>query len=386
MLGFFALLSVGVSFADFQSEWNDCSKLLNASTCYEKVQKKYIVTKAKACAYKDDTITNKPLQTSRLQEKTLTTSFYKYNNKLFYQVAVSKDKKFTANKVRSYLYMYNCKTKKSYDMSKGIPKLFLHIWDIISADDEVIRLAQPIQFNKWKIFFQRELWWLAGQWYFLYDTVKSVFSELKIEKFKNYKTWAEKIIKNLPEGVGLSTPIISSVDKDFVGTVSFAGQTAKINLLTKVITLLQTSQDQTTSFVKFFLTLHPNDFDPNNIDQYFMEVIKPVQAPISSIQDKIFYALKELFSVNTFDYGESWASNYLYESDLSIDRDNVSYQNGKYIVNIEWNIVWIGSLANIFIKPQIKKTIEQYTSDYIITLNDSENEWICALDVSGNCN
>gem|GEM_PF-6991626 len=127
VLGFLALLSVGVSFADFQSEWNDCSRSKNVQTCYEKVQKKYIVTKAKACAYKDDTITNKPLQTSRLQEKTLTTSFYKYNNKLFYQVAVSKDKKFTADKVRSYLYMYNCKTKKSYDMSKGIPKLFLHI-------------------------------------------------------------------------------------------------------------------------------------------------------------------------------------------------------------------------------------------------------------------
>jgi hypothetical protein len=86
-----------------------------------------VVSKQNACKVKEDTITNKPIQTSRPKEKTLTTSFYKYNNKLFYQVAVSKDQKFTADKVTSYMYMYDCKNKKSYDMSKNFPNSLLNL-------------------------------------------------------------------------------------------------------------------------------------------------------------------------------------------------------------------------------------------------------------------
>ena len=151
------VVSIWISFADFQSEWKACGGSSSISSCYEKVNKKYIVSKTSACNLQNDIVTNKPIQTLRAKEKTLTTSFYKYNSKLFYQVAVSKDQKLTADKVTSYMYMYDCKKKKSYDLSTNLPKSFLHIWDVISADGEVLRFWQSVQFNKWKIFFESYL-------------------------------------------------------------------------------------------------------------------------------------------------------------------------------------------------------------------------------------
>lgn len=58
-------------------------------SCYENTLKKYTVSKTVACKLSDDVIVNQPLQTRRLKEKTATEWFYKYNNKLFYQVAAS---------------------------------------------------------------------------------------------------------------------------------------------------------------------------------------------------------------------------------------------------------------------------------------------------------
>jgi len=143
------------------------------------------------------------------------------------------------------------------------------------------------------------------------------------------------------------------------------------------------SKKTTIDYVNFFLTNHPNDFDPNNIDQYFVAIKWQLQNPISSTEDKILYALKRLFEIKTFEYGQSGYGNYLYESNLKVK--NVSNENGKFIVNIEGKIVGIGSMTDMFVKPQITKTIEQYTNNYTIKINNSESEWRCSLDNSGLC-
>ena len=57
--------------------------------CYDNLIKKYAVTKETACTYKDDVVIHYPLDINRPNEKTVTRLFYKYNNKLFYQIAVS---------------------------------------------------------------------------------------------------------------------------------------------------------------------------------------------------------------------------------------------------------------------------------------------------------
>jgi len=63
--------------------------MCTTTSCYENLVKKYAVKKETACTYKDDIVTTYPLETSRPKEKTITKSFYKYDNKLFYQIAVS---------------------------------------------------------------------------------------------------------------------------------------------------------------------------------------------------------------------------------------------------------------------------------------------------------
>ncbi len=93
------------------------------------------------------------------------------------------------------------------------------------------------------------------------------------------------------------------------------------------------------------------------------------------------YSLKKLFEIKEFNYWEY--KNYLYESDLKVK--NITNENWKIIVNLEWKIVGIWSVADIFIKPQITKTIEEYTKNYIIKINNSESEWKCSLDNSGLC-
>jgi hypothetical protein len=140
----------------------------------------------------------------------------------------------------------------------------------------------------------------------------------------------------------------------------------------------------TVNNISFFLTNHPNDFDTNNIDQYFVAVTKPSsKQPISSIEDKIFYSLEKLFAIKTFELGESGYWNYLYASNLTIK--NVLNENWKFIINIEWTLMGIGSLADMFIKPQITKTIEQYTKNYTIKLNGSEDDRYCSLKTNDSC-
>ncbi len=138
-----------------------------------------------------------------------------------------------------------------------------------------------------------------------------------------------------------------------------------------------------TPYVYIYLTNAPLDFDPNNIDQYFIDVIREVNLDSDATEDKIQSALQELFSINEFVYGESGYANYLYLSDLTVA--SVENSNEQIIVNLENNFMSIGVLADIFMKPQIIKTIEYYTDNYIIKLNGTESEWECALDVSGNC-
>lgn len=143
------------------------------------------------------------------------------------------------------------------------------------------------------------------------------------------------------------------------------------------------SESEKVDYVNFFLTNHPEEINYDDLDKYFVSVKWNLENPISSTEDKILNSIKKLFEVKTYNYEQTDYVNYLYESDLTAK--SVTNEAWKYIINIEWKIVGIGSVGDMFIKSQITKTIEQYTDNYTIKLNNSESEWRCSLDYSGEC-
>ncbi|AKH32478.1 hypothetical protein XF24_00113 [candidate division SR1 bacterium Aalborg_AAW-1] len=202
----------------FNNEFDMCITIF----CYDNLIKKYAVTKETACTYKDDVVIHYPLDINRPNEKTVTRLFYKYNNKLFYQIAVSNHGDMKGGDIRGYFYMYDCNTKKSYDISKDIPNTFLNIGSSFDADDETLRFAEIMQFSKGKIFFQRDLGGLSGKGYFLFDTVKFLFDEIKIEMFSNYDklfSVVDKVVPNFQNDFNIM--IIDNVNKEFVGFVYY---------------------------------------------------------------------------------------------------------------------------------------------------------------------
>jgi len=133
--------------------------------------------------------------------------------------------------------------------------------------------------------------------------------------------------------------------------------------------------------IKFFLvnideSLQPDD--PNKL----VAISKKVSLSSNSIESKIEESLNSLFEIKTFLYWDSEYSNYLYKSDLSVD---VITEWNKIVVLLEWKIMWISLMWDYVLKKQITKTIEEYTTDYIIKLNNSESERNCALDASWEC-
>lgn len=227
----------------FNSSFDTCT----TTSCYEALVKKYAITKDVACTYKDDSVTNYPLVTTRPNEKSLTRSFYKYNNQLFYQIAVSTNGSMKWPDIKWYFYKYDCSTKKAVDLSDNIHLYFLHIWSVFDADDEKIDFASPMQFNNWKIFYQRELWWLAGKWYFLFDAIKSLLTRIEIDTFTNYNkrfSIVDKVAPNFQSDVNLM--IIDDVNEEFIWSLYYLFPDSdlkweiwlsKINLLTQTIEL-----------------------------------------------------------------------------------------------------------------------------------------------------
>lgn len=118
IVGSLVLLSVGFSFADFQSDVKKCSESNNywlgttpseINSCREKVRNKYIVKKTTACKMKDG-LYQLPLEAKRPSKNLFNNEFYKFNNIVYYPIRV-----YTANQenYEHYLYSYNCKTKKT---------------------------------------------------------------------------------------------------------------------------------------------------------------------------------------------------------------------------------------------------------------------------------
>ena len=139
-----------------------------------------------------------------------------------------------------------------------------------------------------------------------------------------------------------------------------------------------------TPYVYIYLVDVPDgEFDPNNIDQFFMEIAREVNLDSDTTEDKIQSALQELFSINEYTDTVSGYNSLLYPSDLEINAEN---NNDQITINLSGSLSGVGALADMFIKPQITKTIEYYTDNYIIKLNGTEAEWECALDTIGDCN
>lgn len=87
---------------------------------------------------KNDVIVNRPIEANRPKEKVYTHQFYKFNDQLLYQIAVSSGNSMRAASVKSYMYVYNCKTQKAYNItSKFTSKsLSLGVEDYISQEEK----------------------------------------------------------------------------------------------------------------------------------------------------------------------------------------------------------------------------------------------------------
>lgn len=242
LLTFFCLSSY--MSAEFQSEWKECQISKNISSCYDKLQQKYSISKSTACSMNNDIVVKKPLQAKRLNEKVYTYEFYKYNNKLFYQIAVSKNKKITADSIKSYMYMYDCKIKKAFDMSKNFPISALSLWieDYISNEEKKdLYLFDFLQFkqnNKGIVFIQHNLSrWIPNSNYYLLDTVKYLLTPLNISKFKNYDQRIANVI-DLSIAQGWPTIYIENVNKNFIGDIFIDDSVkSKIDFLSKTISI-----------------------------------------------------------------------------------------------------------------------------------------------------
>ena len=137
------------------------------------------------------------------------------------------------------------------------------------------------------------------------------------------------------------------------------------------------------SYLNYFLVSEIGVMDPANMNNFLVPVVTDVNLQNTTNEEKVLRVLEKLFEVDSFEYGQSGYTNYLYESVLTVE--SVSNQSGVTIVDLEGQLTSIGSIADPFIKGQITRTIEEYVGNYIIKLNGSEAEWECSLDKSGLC-
>jgi len=135
--------------------------------------------------------------------------------------------------------------------------------------------------------------------------------------------------------------------------------------------------------ISFYLLGQVGDDMGGDISRYLVQTETESSAINDSIENKIINSLNSIFDIKTNVYGSTNLQNMLYLSDLIVS--DIRFMNDTYLINLHGKIIGVGSVADAFIKLQITKTIEQFTDNYSIVLNDSKSEWDCALDASGLC-
>ena len=221
IVGSLAVLSVWFSFADFQSELDDCK--FNES-CRVKIMKKYMISKSSACNMKDWKY-KKPIQISRPKMKINNTSFQKKEKMLFYsfdlytgtyEQYMSKSDFWPQNQ---RFFSYNCETKKPFNITEKVANnkeivrngfgvinnaiwfnndyLFVHYFVYESANYSLINLKTGKTNILWDVINKSQ--WLEK----LYDKYKELFDEKKQIRYGT--EWYEGIY-----------PIINSINKKMI--------------------------------------------------------------------------------------------------------------------------------------------------------------------------
>src|SRR3990167_4695809 len=173
------------------------------------------------------------------------------------------------------------------------------------------------------------------------------------------------------------------------GTLLLAGcaqtttsETNSNTTTTNTVSIAETPENAIDQ-VQFQLVAPSHDDMSGDLSRYLIPVEKNLETPVYTTEDEIKQALTALFAVKTFTYGESGLENSVYASTLAAA--TVTTASGKTTVALEGQVIGTGAVADAFLKLQITETIEQYVSDYTITLNGSEKDWSCALDAKGDC-
>lgn len=136
-------------------------------------------------------------------------------------------------------------------------------------------------------------------------------------------------------------------------------------------------------YVTFFLVKIPDDLSGDFSSHFVAVDVKIDSKQKLTNEDKIASALKALFKIKSFEYGENDLQNPLYLSTLDVG--SITKSSEITTIDLKGVIMGIGSGIDGYIQMQIEMTIGQYADKYMITLNNSEKEWRCALDESGMC-
>jgi hypothetical protein len=122
-----------------------------------------------------------------------------------------------------------------------------------------------------------------------------------------------------------------------------------------------------------------DEYDPN----YYIPITSSKCSENINTTQKIKMSLDELFNypfTNSYvaSINEIPVSTYIFANNVSIE---VNEEDGKYIINFKGQLrdfnlqQWVGDSDHRYMKKQIIYTIEQYTSNYQILLNNSEKEF-----------
>ncbi len=258
LLGFtiFCISLVSFSFASFQDETDKCNgsgTSQNIMTCQQKVHEKHLVTKKQACNMLDWSY-SLPFEVRWSQWSSKSLGRRKENNKLFYTLIVWSGNNFDPfmkSTDRSYLYMYDCKTKKPKQLFKTLYGLYiLQLSDNIvifnTINEDMIkyysydRKKRKIVFSInssikwWKEFISDVTWEYKKRWQQNPD-----YKDSNFEQYNDTNEWAI-----IWEEQGSKFIKIESIDKNLNWTIIYTPnlwrQQSKrytINLLTKTITL-----------------------------------------------------------------------------------------------------------------------------------------------------
>jgi hypothetical protein len=225
-----AVLSVGFSFADFQSELNKCEWMNGSVTeCKQKAFNKYAITKQNACKYKDG-LYQSPIQAKRPDRKVMTSHFYKYNNTLYYPVVTSYVNYAIMSNwdwivTDNYLYSYDCSIKKAVDtylsIWRGGLKLMqwkedkVILWEYNKTSPQswyrLLNVSENIQISEFSIKNNQDIIKKLKE---VLDPYNKAEKNIRL-KIWNIETSVWGTLYGMEEWV-----IISTINKDLVGTLS----------------------------------------------------------------------------------------------------------------------------------------------------------------------